>query len=166
MLKRINNHKLVYTFFILFVLVSCDSKRVFDNYTAIDNGLWEINAPVTFQFPIQDTLAQRNLFINIRNNNNYQYSNLFLITKMSFPDGNQLTDTLEYDMTDKRGRFLGTGFSEIKENKLFYKEQIQFPTSGDYQIQIFQAMRKNGEVNGIEQLQGITDVGFRIEKIE
>jgi hypothetical protein len=30
---------------------------------------------------------------------------------------------------------------------------------------IWQAMRKNGSVNGIKKLTGITDVGFRIEKV-
>jgi hypothetical protein len=27
-------------------------------------------------------------------------------------------------------------------------------------------MRQNGQVNGIENLVGITDIGFRIEKLE
>ena len=67
-------------------------------------------------------------------------------------------------MADKTGRFLGNGFSEIKENKLYYKENITFPTRGEYTVSITQAMRKNGDINGIQSLNGITDVGFRIEK--
>lgn len=161
-----NSKKLVLQLLTLLILVSCDSKGTFDNYATIENGKWEINTPVTFQFSIQDTLATKNLFINIRNNSDYQFSNLFLITKLKFPDGHSLIDTLEYDMADKKGNFLGSGFSEIKENKLFYKEQILFPVTGEYSLEVFQAMRKNNEVDGIQELQGITDVGFRIEKIE
>ena len=69
-------------------------------------------------------------------------------------------------MADPTGKFLGTGFSEIKENKLFYKENIIFPIIGEYSVAIKQAMRKSDEIDGIQNLNGITDVGFRIEKIE
>ncbi len=144
--------------------MSCDSKRVFDRYISPENGTWKINTPIKFHFSVKDTLAKKNLFINIRNNNDYEFSNLFLITKMNFPDNQKLIDTLEYDMADKKGKFLGTGFSETKENKLFYKENILFPVAGEYSLEIYHAMRKNNKVNGVKELKGITDVGFRIEK--
>lgn len=145
---------------------SCDSKRVFDEYKPISKASWSKENPVTFEFEVQDTLAVRNLFINLRNNNSYPFSNLFLITKMKFPDNQQIIDTLEYDMAAADGTFLGSGFTEIKENKLFYKENIRFPKAGTYYLEINQAMRKNGEVEGVNSLQGVTDVGFRIEKKE
>ena len=69
-------------------------------------------------------------------------------------------------MTDEKGRFLGSGMSEIKENKLFYKEAKVFSESGNYTLTIRQAMRKNGSVAGIEELKGLTDVGLRIEKTQ
>lgn len=165
MLKTIQSNKfLVVLTFIVITLVSCDSKQTFDEYKSMENGAWEINTPITYEFGIKDTLAKKNLFINIRNNNDYEYSNLFLITKMKFPDGNMMQDTLEYDMADKTGKFLGEGFSEIKENKLLYKEQILFPSTGNYSLEVFQSMRKNGEVEGVKKLKGIIGVGFRIEK--
>ena len=70
---------------------------------------------------------------------------------------------MEYEMTMPNGEWLGAGFGDVKENKLWYKEQVKFKESGNYQVTIQQAMRKNGEVNGIGELEGITDVGFRIE---
>lgn len=165
MLKKISNSIVLKVLALLLILVSCDSKRIFDEYTSIENNKWDINSPVSYQFEVQDTLAKRNLFINIRNNNDYEYSNLFLITKMSFPDGHKIVDTLEYDMADKNGEFLGKGFTELKESKLFYKEQILFPIQGTYTLDIFQAMRKGGELEGISALDGVVNVGFRIEKI-
>ncbi len=158
------NNKFLLLLVFLTLLVSCDSKQIFDEYRTLESGEWEINTPITYQFTVKDTLANKNLFLNIRNNNDYEFNNLFLITKMNFPDGNNIIDTLEYDMADKTGNFLGEGFSEIKENKLFYKEHILFPAKGDYSLEVFQAMRKNGEVEGIQKLKGIIGVGFRIEK--
>jgi gliding motility-associated lipoprotein GldH len=69
-------------------------------------------------------------------------------------------------MTDASGIFLGSGFSEIKQNKLFYKERKVFPVSGNYSLTIEHAMRKNGEMKAVEQLYGVQDVGFSIEKIK
>lgn len=163
MLKKIKIYKL---FFVILILcfTSCDQKRIFDEYKTIPNGSWSSNNSVNFQFTIKDTLAKRNLFINLRNNNEYPFSNLFIITNLQFPDGQQIIDTLEYDMADKTGRFLGEGFTQLKENKLFYKENIIFPLKGIYTISVTQKMRKNGEVSGVKNLNGITELGFRIEK--
>ena len=66
-------------------------------------------------------------------------------------------------MTTPSGEWLGTGFGELKENKLWYRENIRFTEAGEYEVNIQQAMRKNGETEGIESLDGVTEVGFRIE---
>ncbi len=145
-------------------VISCDSKRVYDSYQTVSNQSWDAKKEMHFSFSVSDTLQRSNLFINVRNNNDYPFSNLFLITQLDFPNGKKIVDTLEYEMTDASGRFLGSGLTEIKENKLFYKENVVFPNSGEYTLSIHQAMRKNGETQGLHSLKGITEVGFRIEK--
>jgi len=146
----------------IFFCVACDDKRVFDEYTSV-SGIWDKGEKVEFTLPELDSVQSYNLFITLRNTNDYQYSNLFLISEMNFPNGKVVTDTLEYRMAEPNGEWLGTGFSDIKENKLWYKENVTFNESGTYTVQIQHAMRKNGEVEGIQGLNGITDVGFRIE---
>lgn len=146
---------------LIILFSSCDEKRVFDEYRSI-NG-WQKDSLVRFKLDELDSTKVYDLFINIRNNSDYAYSNLFLITEIKFPEGKVVSDTLEYEMTRPNGEWLGTGYGDVKENKLWYKEKVKFEESGHYQITIQQAMRKNGEVEGIGELQGITDVGFRIE---
>jgi len=73
------------------------------------------------------------------------------------------TDTLEYLMANPDGSWLGTGNS-VKENWLAYKHNYQFDKKGTYTIAISQANRKNGTVNGVKDLKGITDVGIQITK--
>ncbi|WP_282079741.1 gliding motility lipoprotein GldH [Aquimarina algiphila] len=148
--------------FIIIGILSCDDKQVFDEYQTVADA-WEINEKVSFTIPELDSLQDYNLFINVRNNNSYRYSNLFLISEMKFPNGKVITDTLEYRLAAPDGQWLGTGFSELKENKLWYKEKVKFKEQGQYMITLQHAMRKNGEVNGITSLEGITDIGFRIE---
>lgn len=147
-----------------FVFTSCDSDRVFDDYKSLPNQ-WNKDSILTFNLENIDTLQSYNLFINVRNNNDFEYSNLFLISEIQFPQGKVITDTLEYEMAAPNGKWLGTGFGDVKENKLWYKENVQFPESGKYKVSIKHAMRKNGNEQGIENLKGITEIGFRIEKI-
>lgn len=145
--------------------VSCDSNRVFDAYKTVPNQ-WHKDSLVTFNFSLPDSTNTYNLFVNLRNTNAYKYSNLFLIVEMNYPNGKVLKDTLEYQMAAPDGTLLGTGFTDVKENKLWYKGYNQpfiFNESGEYTVNIQHAMRENGVVNGVTNLVGITDVGFRIE---
>lgn len=147
----------------IITLVSCDSKQTFDEYKTIEND-WKKNDVVSFKFKAPDTTDTYDLFVNLRNNDKYEFSNIFLIVNLTAPSKKKISDTLEYKMTNNRGEWLGSGFTEIKENKLWFKEMYTFPENGDYKIDITHAVRKNGSINGVNFLKGITDVGFRIEK--
>ena len=145
---------------------SCDSNRIYDEYKSVPNQ-WHKDSIISFNVIPPDSINNYNLFVNLRNTNEYKYSNLFLIVEMDYPNGKIIKDTLEYKMADPSGKFLGTGFTDVKENKLWYKgheKPFVFNETGEYKIKIQHAMRQNGQVNGIENLEGITDIGFRIEK--
>ena len=148
---------------ILILLWSCDKKRVFDEYKSVGSA-WHKDSIVTFHLPELDSTKRYNLFVNLRTNNNYQYNNLFLIVALELPNGFTKVDTLEYQMANPDGTLLGNGFSDIKESKLFYKENVRFRSK--YTVNIKQAVRENGKVPGVTDLDGITEVGFRIEKKE
>lgn len=151
-------------FVILFLIISCGDKIIFTKYESLENASWKAKNNISFEFDIIDTISPKNLFVNIRNNKDYPFSNLYLITELNFPNGDIITDTLQYKMANEMGQFLGKGFTDIKENKLFYKEEKVFPVSGKHVLNIRHAMRKNGEINIISSLEGIQDVGFSIEK--
>ena len=150
---------------LLLGLISCDSNRVFDEYQSFENNIWLRSNSVEFQITITDTISKNNLFLNLRNNKDYEFSNLFIIAQISFPDESRVIDTLEYEMTDKVGNFLGSGYTDIKENKLFYKENVRFNQKGLYSVKIEQAMRKIGNIQALDSLRGVTDLGFRIESV-
>ena len=152
----------VLTFIIL--LFSCNDALVLSEYQATDNGSWNKDNIIEFAFSEMDTLQRHNLFITVRNDANYRYSNLFVIAELEAPTGVTVKDTLQYQMALPDGTWLGKGYGSMKENKLWYKENMVFPTSGEYKIRLSQAMRKNGRVNGVANLKGVTDVGFEIEK--
>jgi len=153
-------------FFLMFslLIVSCDSNSVYDNYKSIPNS-WHKDSIVSFKVTPPDSTNAYNLFVNLRNTTTYKYNNLFLIVEMVFPHGKTIKDTLEYKMAEPNGKLLGEGYMDIKENKLWYKQDIVFKEKGEYTINIQHAMRENGKVNGVIELEGITDIGFRIENL-
>ena len=149
-------------FGIALMLISCDKTQIFDEYHTFQNG-WDKKNSVVFTFDQEVSKKPNNMFINVRTNNEYEFNNLFLITKLEQPNGLIKVDTLEYQMADSDGNMLGEGFSDIKESKLWYKENVKFPEKGKYKVSISQAVRKTGKVKGVEKLKGITEIGFRIE---
>ena len=144
-------------------LFSCDKKRVFDEYKSVGKS-WDKDSIVSFTFEQKDTTSVYNLFLNVRNNNDYPYNNLFLIVSLNQPNGKVIVDTLEYQMANPDGTLLGTGFSDVKESKLWYKENYSFEKPGKYTLEVEHAVRQTGKVQGVKDLTGITDLGFRIEK--
>ncbi len=89
---------------------------------------------------------------------------MFLIVKLESPSGLIKVDTLEYQMAypdgNLQGELIGNGFSDIKESKLWYKENMIFPKTGKYKVSIQQAVRQTGKVKGVEKLEGITEIGL------
>lgn len=154
-------------FFVLLVtavLTSCNDQTVKSEFKALSGGNWAADNTMTFEFSELDTISRHHMFINIRNDENFSYSNLFLIAELNFPNGESVKDTLEYEMAFPTGEWMGKGHGSLKENKLWYKENIVFPTSGVYTLSLSHAMRKNGSENGVLNLEGITDIGYQIEK--
>jgi len=155
-----------YSVLLLFLLsmASCQDNMVYTSYTSLSNGSWKEKDTVRFEFSPSDTAQAHNIYINVRNNDEYPFSNLFLIAEMNRPNGETVVDTLEYEMAMPDGTWLGMGRGSIKESKLWYRENVVFRDSGVYTFKVSHAMRKNGKVNGIKSLLGITDIGLEIEQ--
>lgn len=158
-------HKYFQLLFGALLFVSCDSGLVYDEFQSIDNNKWASENKIEFIVSNTDTISSKNVFITIRNNKNYEFSSLFLIAKIEFPKGLRVVDTLEYEMADAQGKWLGAGFTDVKENKLFYKENVVFTEKGDYKFSIQHATRSIHDIEGVNPLSGITDVGLSIEKV-
>lgn len=161
----LRKNKFVFILLIALSFMSCDKDRVFDEYKNI-NGSWKKTDTINFSFEQNDTINPFNLFLNVRSNNNYSYNNIYLIVSLKQPDNLVKTDTLEYLMANPDGSLMGEGFSDVKESKLWYQEGFTFKKQGKYNISITQAVRETGEITGVQDLKGITDIGFRIEKIK
>ena len=155
--------KLFLLFLFIGMCVSCDSNIVVSEMKSLP-GYWGQNEKLEFVIPELDSLKTYHVFFHVRNTNEYPYNNIYIIANMQFPHGKTVTDTLEYRMAAPDGTWLGTGIGEVKESKLWYKENVSFFEKGNYILTVSQAVRNNGEVSGVSQLKGITEVGYSIEE--
>lgn len=147
-----------FTLLFLIVIWSCDPNRVYENYQPVNENGWNKDSLVTFTIPVNDTIQQNNLYINVRNNLDYKYQNLWLFIQIEQPKGVLLKDTFEILLAAPTGKWLGEGFGGLKEIQTTYRKNVYFPVSGNYTISIQQAMRD-------QNLSGIKDIGFRVEKM-
>lgn len=156
--------KLFYSLLGIIGLISCSTNVIKSQYESLPDGVWNKENILKFSFSEMDTLQPYEMYINVRNDGTFPYSNLFVIAALTSPEGEVVQDTLEYAMALPDGTWLGKGSGSIKENKLWYKENIVFKSKGVYTVELSHAMRKNGNVSGIVELMGITDVGLEITK--
>ncbi|MDG1270673.1 MAG: gliding motility lipoprotein GldH [Ulvibacter sp.] len=148
------------------LLIACGQSGDTADTIAINSEGWQVKDPAIFELPRLDSLATYNAYITVRNNNKYPFSNLFLIVSLQHPYGKTAVDTLEYKMARPDGSWLGAGIGNVKENKLFFKQNLIFNEAGNYTLHISHAVRNNGEPQGVSKLEGITDIGYSLETVK
>lgn len=123
----------------------------------LEEGKWEATDEKEFVFEMKDTLQRRQMYVHLRNDETYKYSNLFLFVELEFPNGKKRIDTLECPLADATGRWYGKSFGSMIDHKVRYgSEPVLFPTGGEYKVKLVHAMRE-------EELEGVFNVGFSIE---
>ncbi|MGA2405781.1 MAG: gliding motility lipoprotein GldH [Bacteroidales bacterium] len=158
MLKGINRFSfiLILTFLVLFP--SCNSNVVYTNFQAMEDKTWKLKDITSFKVPITDTLNSNNIIFTIRSGSSFPFRNIYLFVTTTSPDGRNITDTLQYNLADEKGKRHGKGFGDIRELNLPYKSNVYFPLKGTYVFKIQHGMR-------VEDLKGVYDFGLKIEKI-
>ncbi|MCB9203178.1 MAG: gliding motility lipoprotein GldH [Flavobacteriales bacterium] len=136
---------------------SCNHDAIYAHNLSIDNS-WNKNTKLKYSFVVDDVSSKYDVFFIIRNNDEYKYTNLWLITSLNSKGKTIRIDTLQYDIADRKtGKWLGSGIFN-KEIKALYLENCRFSKSGDYNIEVIQAMRDSNLI-------GIEDFGVQINKI-
>ena len=155
---------IIFAFLLLFF--SCDSNIEFINYNSV-NGSWHKDSIQDFSFELNHLQEEEyKTYINLRINNDYKFSNIFLIVVLSDSLNIITKDTLNFKLADKSGIFLGDKRINLIENSLLHKEKISLENNMKYYVSIEHAMRVINKVGGLEYLNGIVDVGYKVEKIK
>lgn len=142
------------------LFVQCEQSHFYQQQESVKNN-WDKDTALEFDFEIKDTAMAYDFFLLSRNNNSYEYSNLYLITEFKNPGGEKFKDTLQYFLSYPDGEWIGKGNS-LKELYLLYRENINFSDTGKYELKVWHGMREN-QLVGIEDLSLIVDKKTRDE---
>jgi len=147
---------LVITAITSMLIAACSDNYVYNGYVTMPHERWHADSLASFRVPVSDTITFYDLFVNVRNTTDYPYQNLYLFINITAPNGASVRDTFECYLADDHGKWLGKGKGKLRDNRFIYRQNIRFGTEGDYTVTLQQAMR-------VEQLKGISEVGFRVE---
>lgn len=155
MKKKISLIGLVLSLFLGFT--SCDSDMIYENNQSFENNIWTYEDAKEFSFTMSDSVIPVKIFINLRTTIDYEYSNIYMYTHFSYPNGTTDIDTLEFFLAQPSGKWLGKCSGTVVENKaLITQGYLMDP--GTYTFKIEQAMYDN-------DLSEVLDVGIRVEHL-
>lgn len=147
--------KLIMTVTVAVLFIQCESPHFYQQQRSAGES-WDKDSALIFEFEIKDTAAKYDFFLLNRNNNEYAYSNLYLLTELENPAGGKFTDTLQYFLSFPDGEWIGKGNS-LKELFLLYRENVSLKDTGYYRLSVRQGMRE-------DRLRGIEDLSLIIDK--
>ncbi len=146
--------------FFAFLLASCDGTVYYSEYADVSEDGWNVADSACFDLPVDDTTHLFDLLVEVRNNVDYAYSNLFLFVNTTFPDGSISCDTMELPLADPSGEWLGKHSGRYVDSRYRLRGQaMRFPMEGNYHFAITHGMRDGA-------LKGIAHMGFRVEYSE
>ncbi|MDN5205677.1 gliding motility lipoprotein GldH [Fulvivirgaceae bacterium BMA10] len=145
--------------FCVLILNACDSSRVFEQNTDLENGYWPKNDVKAFDFEIKDETEAYNIYYNIRNSISYPYHNLYLTYSIEDSLGNNISQALQnMNLFDpKTGEPVGSGLGDIFDIQILALKDFKFKHPGKYTFRMQQFMR-------MDTLPDILAVGMRIER--
>jgi gliding motility-associated lipoprotein GldH len=148
--------RIILVFFGGYVFFSCSEEELFSEFHSFPDSEWEQQDIIRFQVPVQDTISRYEVFLEIRNNNDYPFRNIWMFIDYQNPQGDVRHDTLHAELADIYGKWYGKGIS-LYTYTFPYSLNTQYPDTGTYVYTIRQGMRKN-------PLPGISDIGLRVSK--
>ncbi len=140
-----------------FVFTACGQKDFYLKNVPIEAGVWPAAHFYRFEVPVKDTVGTYNIYLQVRNDGRYEYSNLWLFIRTNSPTGAILRDTVECRLSNAQGRWEGRGSGGRFSLEVPLRYRVKFPNPGIYIFEIDQGMRD-------KELKYITDLGLRIEK--
>ena len=152
-------NKLYILISITMLLVACDPNRVYDDNKSIPGNAWYFKNSMPFEVQVTDTTKLYNVYVNLRINSDYKYSNIFMWLNTTNPEKKTDQRRIEIRLADEGGKWLGNGLGDIYDYQFPVFQKIKFPSSGFYRFELEQNMRD-------DTLMNVKAVGVRVEMIE
>ncbi len=146
---------------VLLFIMSCDSTRIYDEFTDFDEGFWHQDSVVSFSFDIEDVTQPYNLVAQFRNAQSYPYHNMYYQYTLKDANDSILSEEHKqiflFDPTT--GEPQGSGLGDLFDNSQVVLENYTFQKPGTFFVNVSQHMR-------LDTLPFILSVGWRVEIVE
>lgn len=139
-------------------MTSCRQSVIIDEVVAFPNVGWNSDSLAVFRADIVDASKSYDMWIQVRNDNNYSYANLWLfVDVISAKTSMMVRDTIECQLARPDGEWIGGGWGSLYTLECPYKLKVKFANDGRYTFRISHGMR-DADIKGIKSL------GLRIEE--
>ncbi|MCL1937569.1 MAG: gliding motility lipoprotein GldH [Candidatus Azobacteroides sp.] len=139
-----------------FLLSACRQNEMYFEFRSLANAEWDKREVLRFEVPVNETASTYDVLLEVRNNNDYPFRNLWLFVDYQTPDGKVRSDTIDVELADAYGKWYGKGI-HLYTYTFPYEWNVQYPDTGIYIYAVRHGMRVN-------PLKGISDIGLRISK--
>ena len=138
------------------VLASCGEPPLMAESKEVSMDGWPSEERLLFHWDVQDTLQRQDLLLDIRHDQTYPYSNLYVFLTYRYPNGRSRVDTVECTLANERGEWRGSGFGDLVDHRFLLQSGIQFPLRGRYGLEVRHGMRQ-------DPIPAVANVGLRLE---
>lgn len=139
-------------------IASCKSVDIYEKTVAMPDHEWQSSNRPNFEFEIKDTVSFYNVFLVLRHNEKYKFTNIYVNLYIKGP-GQDTAIKIQRDLplaTPEQG-WLATGIDDIYEHRIALTTGKQTFREGVYSFTLEQIMRE-------DPLKNVLDVGIRVEK--
>ena len=161
-MRKILKSTLLLITLLFFIYCSFSDTVITHNF---DNG-WKNKESVDFEFKKSSNENNYDLYLILRHNKNYSFSNIFIISKLKLLNEDEKIDTLEYILSEPNGKWKGKTKLSIVEHKLNFKKNINLNGDGFNYLSLRNAMRLNNTISPIQNLENVIDLGLLIEPVK
>jgi gliding motility-associated lipoprotein GldH len=155
-LKMLNR---TFVFLFISVLFACNNPSYLE-FKNFKNG-WDKSKKLEFNIINDNINTPKDIFFVLRHNQDYPFSNIFLISELSFENKEIILDTFEFQLANPKGDWLGEKKISVVEHMLPYKSN--FILKDTNKLKIRTSMRLNDSSEEIENLPGIVNFGILID---
>ncbi len=139
------------------IAVSCTNIDLYEKSVIIPGQAWQSKFKPSFHFTIKDSASLYQLFLVLRHNDKYSFSNIYINLYAQWP-GSDTVKKIRRDLTlaNNENGWLASGMDDIYEHRIPLGDPEPLK-AGTYTFTIEQIMRE-------DPLKNVLNVGLRIEK--
>ena len=137
------------------LFTGCERDTLYSESENLASTAWLSSDTFQVSFEITEIERYHTVHLESRFTDIYPYSNIYYRVQLNGPGGQDITEVKNFEVTDKTGKWLGSGFGDLHSYSFPIIKDIEFKQKGKYKVKVIPFMR-------VDSLPGIHDRGIRV----